>query len=579
MQRVNKIWGIMSVAGLAAAGAVAQPDNAQWNGFKGGGDLRGSASVSGNDPAVNIAWDTDLTVDDGNGNPIGPVSVGGLAIGEDGSVYFKSRRNASTQRVYKVDPATGAVVEMSEELPGDGGAYNGVYLANGSLWTAVSIGDNGNGVRESRIYKLNPTTLATETYFSDMAVFDDADSAGLRGAPIFATVTNNAGNYNMYLHERGAGVVPQGEIHAVDSATGDIEWSYSPTFIGGGTFFGVFGPVFEAGGNMQIGYFGNEPAGFAGRLVQDNGDGTWTEQWLGGPDNFNWYGSGALSEDGQNIYVTTFNDGDTPSLWALDADTGAINWAVPGNRGTIMEHNFFARPSVAGNRVYACGGFGTITCFEPNANNDNYTQPWVIRAEMVEDPNNPGFPLGPLTEPAGFVTTDDFYNSGEITAYTVAKTAGGRTFIYATMQQQPQDPNGNDPLVGQFIVVEDLGSSANVILRTTFNDTLSATAYGNAGIAIAENGDVYMGGGSISFGGRDAYQLYKMSADAGNDCPADLSPPPDGDGAVNTNDFFQFLTYYQAQDPAADFSPAGGDGNINTNDFFAFLAAYQVGCQ
>ena len=59
------------------------------------------------------------------------------------------------------------------------------------------------------------------------------------------------------------------------------------------------------------------------------------------------------------------------------------------------------------------------------------------------------------------------------------------------------------------------------------------------------------------------------------DCPVDLSPPPAGDGAVNTNDFFQFLTYYQARDPRADMFPGGG---INTNDFFAFLAAYQGGC-
>ncbi len=54
-------------------------------------------------------------------------------------------------------------------------------------------------------------------------------------------------------------------------------------------------------------------------------------------------------------------------------------------------------------------------------------------------------------------------------------------------------------------------------------------------------------------------------------CPADLT----GEGDVNTNDFFQFLAYYQAQDPRADFAPGGG---INTNDFFAFLAAYQAGC-
>ncbi len=54
-------------------------------------------------------------------------------------------------------------------------------------------------------------------------------------------------------------------------------------------------------------------------------------------------------------------------------------------------------------------------------------------------------------------------------------------------------------------------------------------------------------------------------------CAADLT----GEGDVNTNDFFAFLSLYQAQDPRADFAP---DGQINTNDFFAFLAAYQAGC-
>ncbi len=54
-------------------------------------------------------------------------------------------------------------------------------------------------------------------------------------------------------------------------------------------------------------------------------------------------------------------------------------------------------------------------------------------------------------------------------------------------------------------------------------------------------------------------------------CDVDLT----FDGVLNTNDFFQFLTYYQAQDPRADFT---GEGAINTNDFFAFLAVYQAGC-
>ncbi len=73
--------------------------------------------------------------------------------------------------------------------------------------------------------------------------------------------------------------------------------------------------------------------------------------------------------------------------------------------------------------------------------------------------------------------------------------------------------------------------------------------------------------------------------DAGNDwwwafdnlaiigeCLADLAAPF---GSINTNDFFAFLTLYQAHDPLAD---ATGDTTIDTNDFFAFLAAYQAGC-
>lgn len=54
-------------------------------------------------------------------------------------------------------------------------------------------------------------------------------------------------------------------------------------------------------------------------------------------------------------------------------------------------------------------------------------------------------------------------------------------------------------------------------------------------------------------------------------CLADLT----ADTFVNTNDFFAFLSLYQAADGRADFAR---DGAINTNDFFAFLAAYQLGC-
>ncbi len=75
--------------------------------------------------------------------------------------------------------------------------------------------------------------------------------------------------------------------------------------------------------------------------------------------------------------------------------------------------------------------------------------------------------------------------------------------------------------------------------------------------------------GSIVEAVIDDFVISSLVCDGG--CAADLT----GEGDVNTNDFFLFLSLYQAQDPRADFEPGNG---INTNDFFAFLAAYQAGC-
>ncbi len=85
-------------------------------------------------------------------------------------------------------------------------------------------------------------------------------------------------------------------------------------------------------------------------------------------------------------------------------------------------------------------------------------------------------------------------------------------------------------------------------------------------IQVTEGRTYYIRVGSES--GASGSYILNLSFDS---CEVDLTC----DGNVNTNDFFQFLTYYQGQDSRADFSPGGG---INTNDFFAFLAAYQAGC-
>jgi hypothetical protein len=54
-------------------------------------------------------------------------------------------------------------------------------------------------------------------------------------------------------------------------------------------------------------------------------------------------------------------------------------------------------------------------------------------------------------------------------------------------------------------------------------------------------------------------------------CPADFNT----DGAVNSQDFFDYLNQFFANNPAADFN---ADGTVNSQDFFDFLNAFFQGC-
>ena len=57
----------------------------------------------------------------------------------------------------------------------------------------------------------------------------------------------------------------------------------------------------------------------------------------------------------------------------------------------------------------------------------------------------------------------------------------------------------------------------------------------------------------------------------GPSCPPDLN----GDGVVDADDFFLFLSLFAAGDLRADFN---NDGVIDADDFFSFLNAFAAGC-
>jgi probable HAF family extracellular repeat protein len=83
--------------------------------------------------------------------------------------------------------------------------------------------------------------------------------------------------------------------------------------------------------------------------------------------------------------------------------------------------------------------------------------------------------------------------------------------------------------------------------------------------AISADG-MTMAGNGINAGQFEGWVLH-----LGDACPADFNT----DDAVNSQDFFDFLTAFFAGAPRADFN---ADALVNSQDFFDFLTAFFAGC-
>lgn len=439
----------VAAAMSVAAPARAQLDNSVWPQFRANDEKTGAVAAAA--PALNHAW----TITN-----VGIPAPGGFTVAANGDIYYKSMDDDGCY-VYRLNPADGSILMQSANLGGVNGSYSGVAVGVDRLYTTIFTSTGNTSIKV-----LNKSTLAV------MATITNPAFQSLLGTPLLGTALNDAGHRNLYVADYGAV-----QLHAVDSVTGDLMWSRSLPAPGP---LGAVGPMWEDGNGRQvIAHFGNAPF-FGGSAIRDNGDNTSTELWVGGPDSFNWWGSGALSADGQRIYVTTFNDSDVAPLWAIDVNTGAILWRVPGFRGDpSREMNFFARPSVVGNRIYCGGANGVVACYRDDVS--SATLLWEYR-DLAD----------------------------EHTCISAVRAPDNKTYIYAVKQGLSLNP-----MRGVLIVLRDDGSTVTKLLETDLNGTMLPTIWSISSCTVDGDGGLYIGGGDPRTSGVGPAAVYKFAPGGG----------------------------------------------------------------
>jgi len=450
--RVNTISqsiAVMLGSMLAAAPAAAQLDDSVWPQFRANDSKTGAVAAPA--PALTHSW---------TNTNLGIPAAGGFTVAANGDIYYKSMDDDGCF-LYRLNPADGSVIAQSVNLGGAIGSYSGVAVGVSNLYTTIYT-----SVGNTSIVVLNKSTLAV------VATMTNPAFQGLRGTPLMGTALNNAGHRNLYVADRDAVM-----LHAVDSVNGNLMWSRA---LPAGGVFGAVGPMWEDGNGRQvIAHFGNAPF-FGGSAIRDNGDNTSTELWVGGPDSFNWWGSGAMSADGQRIYVTTFNDNDVAPLWAINKDNGDIVWRVPGFRGDpTREMNFFARPSVIGDRIYCGGANGVVACYRDDVS--SATLLWEYRDLLDEH-----------------------------TCISAVRAPDNTVYIYAVKQGLTLNP-----VRGVLIVLRDDGNSVTKLLETDLNGTMLPTIFSNSSCTVDGEGGLYIGGGDARNAGVGPAAVYKFAPGGG----------------------------------------------------------------
>ncbi|NOT00167.1 MAG: PQQ-binding-like beta-propeller repeat protein [Phycisphaerales bacterium] len=410
-------------------------DLGPWPQFRGNNRKTGSLIAPG--PATTLSW---------RRGEIASVSRGGIAIAASGDIYFKSRELGGSF-VYRIDGGSGQVLAQS---PNFGLLSSGVTIGADALYT-TSLSPTG-----THVTILDRITLGVISEISSPAF------GSLGDAPIVSLNRNSpSGTHTLYVTDTS-----QRAIHAIDAGTNQVLWTFLATApqVAGSRL----GPIWLGDdGRQVIAFFGNQTSNGAVALA-DNGDGSFELLWTGGPVGFNWMGTGVLSSDASRIYVATFANDGADVIWAIDATNGKPIWSVPSNSGV---RNFFGRPAVVGDRIYAGGHNGRVTAVIDEG--ETYSVPW----EYI--PASGQF--------------------AEFTSISAVVTKSGTTYLYAVDQ-------GN--MFGQLLVLRDDGLTYTEILRTSLNGTMGASGFGSNSASIDNEGCVYIGSGrtTVANGG----EIYRF---------------------------------------------------------------------
>lgn len=500
---------------------------AAWPGYRRDATNRASLEVAAG-PATNFLW---------SNLDFGPCAeTGGIAVDADGFVYYKSHIATDERgdglagaRIYKVEPTFGGVVAVSPDLGGGSGNYAGVSIGVDAIWTARA----GNG-EPSQVLKLSKADLSV------LAAYDLPSTTGtpsVRGLRL--------GNGVVFAFDRG-----QNRIVALNMSDGSVAWAYDA--FGDAGFFGAMGPVVPSPGGGDAVFYTANTALFPSQLVAADPltPGLGQDLWFSTPpavENFAWIGSGALSSDGSTIVTTTFNDGDTPTMWAIDVATGSVVWTVPGQRGTPDELNFFSRPTVYGGTVYQAGAFGVMTKFDA------------------------------ATGAPGWVRRD----GGQEITNSVVAAVDGVVYMYGISQGDANsDPDGDGVYdsPADFIVLRDDGATFTELLSTDLGGTLISSTFASSAPALDATGSVYFSGGTWSAarpddGDPDTINpprpggLYKF----GPACSlADVVQP------FGSVDIFDILGYFDLF--AAGLGDINRDGITDIFDILRYFDLFGAGC-